>query len=60
MDRRKSTICMLALAVSPFAEAQPSARPRRIGFLAYSTSLAGRVYLAAFTDELAKLGWING
>jgi putative ABC transport system substrate-binding protein len=63
MDRRRSAIAMLALAAlasSTRAEAQPSARPRRIGVLGMSNPVAGRAYLAAFTDELAKLGWVEG
>jgi putative ABC transport system substrate-binding protein len=63
MDRRRSAIAMLALAAlgtSTLAEAQPSARPRRVGVLAYSNPAAGGAYVAAFTDELARLGWVEG
>jgi putative ABC transport system substrate-binding protein len=63
MNRRRSAIAMLALAAlakPTLAEAQPSARPRRIGVLAYSNPVAGRAYFAVFTDELAKVGWIDG
>jgi putative ABC transport system substrate-binding protein len=63
MDRRRSAIAVLALAglaMSPLVEAQPSARPRRIGLLAISNPVASRPYLAVFTDELTRLGWIDG
>jgi putative ABC transport system substrate-binding protein len=63
MDRRRSLIAMLALvalARSTLAEAQPSARPRRIGVLSYSNPVAARAVYAPFTDELAKLGWVEG
>jgi putative ABC transport system substrate-binding protein len=63
VERRKAAIGVLAvstLATSILALAQPSARPRRIGVLGMSNPVAGRAYLAAFTDELAKLGWVEG
>jgi hypothetical protein len=44
------------------AVAQQSARPRRIGILHDypQGDPEGRMQLAAFRDELAKLGWIEG
>jgi putative ABC transport system substrate-binding protein len=63
MNRRRSAIAMLALAAlgtSTLAEAQPSARPRKLGVLGMSNPVAGRDYVAAFIDELAKLGWVDG
>ena len=63
MDRRRSAIAMLSLAVlaaSPRVASQPSARPRRLGVLNLSNPVAGRASTAYFTDELAKLGWVEG
>ena len=62
MDRRKVAIAMLAVAaLAPSTlGAQPSAHPRRIGALSYANPVAGRAYRAVLTDELAKLGWIDG
>jgi putative ABC transport system substrate-binding protein len=63
MDRRRSAIAILSLAVSaasPRVASQPSARPRRLGVLYYSNPVAGRASIAYFTDELAKLGWVEG
>jgi putative ABC transport system substrate-binding protein len=63
MNRRRSAIAMLAfaaLATWPLAEAQPSTRPHRIGVLGISNLGASRAFLAVFTDELTKLGWIDG
>ena len=63
MDRRRSAIAMLALAAlgsSTFVEAQPSARPRRLGVLGMSNPVVVRTFMAAFRDELARLGWVEG
>jgi putative ABC transport system substrate-binding protein len=63
VDRRRLTVTILSLAVlmtSPGARSQDSARPRRIGVLAFSTPSSGRAYFASFRDELARLGWIEG
>jgi putative ABC transport system substrate-binding protein len=63
MDRRKAAITMLALSMSAtsiLALAQPSARPRRLGVLHFSNPAASRAVSAAFTHELAKLGWVDG
>ena len=63
MNRRRSAIAMLAfapLAASILAQAQTPTRPRRIGVLGLSNAVDGKAFLAVFTDELAKAGWVDG
>jgi putative ABC transport system substrate-binding protein len=63
MDRRKAAITMLGFATcaaSTRADAQPAARPRRVGVLSFSNPVVARAVYAPFTDELVKLGWVEG
>ena len=61
MNRRNSLAATLALACASFAAPLlAQEKPRRIGFLAFSNPAAGKAYLEAFSDALAKLGWIEG
>ena len=63
MNRRDTIVGLLALgafAGSLGVRAQSNQKPRRIGFLGLSNPAAGKAYLEAFSDALAKLGWIEG
>ena len=63
MNRRATIAALLALGASATAlgvRAQSSERPRRIGILGFANPVAGKAYLDAFADELAKLGWVEG
>jgi putative ABC transport system substrate-binding protein len=63
VHRRNSSIALAALvawAACPHVCAQQSERPRRLGLLGFSNPTSGREYLAAFSNELAKAGWIEG
>jgi putative tryptophan/tyrosine transport system substrate-binding protein len=50
----------LILATIHLAEAQQPKKVFRIGFLETSTASGIAVYVAAFQQELRKLGWIDG
>jgi putative ABC transport system substrate-binding protein len=48
------------LATAPAADAQPTGKIFRIGFLDSSTASGSAVLVDAFRQELSKLGWIEG
>jgi putative ABC transport system substrate-binding protein len=50
----------LFLANVPLADAQPTAKIFRIGFLDNSTASGMAVLVDAFRQELSKLGWTEG
>src|SRR5215813_13296766 len=61
--KRKITVLALSamlFALYPSAEAQQPKKVFRIGFLETSTAPGIAVYVAAFQQELRKLGWIDG
>ena len=63
MNRRDMIATLLALGslARPLGvRAQSEEKPRRIGILGYSNAVAGKAYVDAFSDELAKLGWVEG
>src|SRR5262245_42818015 len=54
------TVSVLLLALCFPAEAQRTGKIFRIGFLEVSTASGIAVFVAAFQQELRKLGWIDG
>ena len=54
------TLCAVLFAVCSSAQAQPTGKVARIGFLDNSTASGMAVLLDAFRQELSKLGWIEG
>src|SRR5215813_954960 len=61
--KRKITVLALSamlFALYPSAQAQQPKKVFRIGFLETSTASGIAVYVAAFQQELRKLGWIDG
>src|SRR5262249_38360535 len=59
----KLIICLLAAALlsnAHLADAQPTGKVFRIGFLDNSTASGMGVLVEAFRQELSKLGWIEG
>jgi putative tryptophan/tyrosine transport system substrate-binding protein len=61
--KKRITLWLLAtlfLANVSLAEAQPTGKVPRIGFLDNSTASGSAVRLEAFRQELIKLGWIEG
>ena len=54
------TLCAVLFAVCSSAQAQPTGKVARIGFLDNSTASGVAVLLDAFRQELSKLGWIEG
>ena len=52
--------CVMLFALWSSADAQPSGKVFRIGFLDSSTAASQAVLLEAFRQELSKLGWIEG
>src|SRR5262249_56231534 len=60
---RKTLIWLLAtflLTTATAADAQPTGKVFRIGFLDNSTASGMAVLVEAFQQELTKLGWIEG
>jgi putative tryptophan/tyrosine transport system substrate-binding protein len=60
--RRRFLVSGAALVFAPHVSAQRAQRPRRIGVMipfAESDAVA-QLQLAAFREELAKLGWVDG
>ena len=53
-------LCPLLFALCGFADAQQTGKIFRIGFLDPSNASSSAVRLAAFWQELRKLGWIEG
>src|SRR5262245_47007068 len=53
-------VCVTLFALSPLANAQPTGKIVRIGFLDSSTASGMRILVDAFRQELRKLGWIDG
>jgi putative tryptophan/tyrosine transport system substrate-binding protein len=53
-------LCALVFALGGFAHAQQTGKIFRIGFLDPSTASGSAVLVAAFVQELSKLGWIEG
>ena len=53
-------LCSLLLAPRSAVEAQQAGKMSRIGFLDPSNASSSAVRLAAFRQELSKLGWIEG
>jgi putative tryptophan/tyrosine transport system substrate-binding protein len=53
-------VVVVLLALGVLAEAQQTGKIFRIGFLDVSTASGNAVRLAAFRQELSKLGWIEG
>src|SRR5712692_6693079 len=61
MDRRAFVLAALAGAASPrTAFAQAMKKVWRVGYLSVATVEADRSWLAAFRDELRKLGYVEG
>ena len=61
--KKRITLWLLAnlfLATVSLADAQQPGKVFRIGFLDTSTASGSAVLLAAFQQELSKLGWIEG
>src|SRR5215510_3199538 len=59
----KLIMCLLAAALlsnAHLADAQPTGKVFRIGFLDNSTAAGMGVLVEAFRQELSKLGWIEG
>ena len=54
------TLCALLFAFCSSAAAQQTGKIFRIGFLDASTASGSAVLVAAFRQELRKLGWIEG
>jgi ABC-type uncharacterized transport system substrate-binding protein len=54
------TLCAVLFAVCSSAQAQPTGKVARIGFLDNSTASGVAVLLEAFRQELSNLGWIEG
>jgi putative ABC transport system substrate-binding protein len=60
MNRRHTSLALLALGVWPFgAQAQPRRIPL-IGFLGTTTQATQGAYATAFAQRLRELGWIEG
>ena len=57
---RSILVAMVLLALGVTAEAQQTGKVPRIGFLDPSTASGNAVRLAAFWQEMGKLGWIEG
>ena len=53
-------LCMMLLALCAPADAQHIGKIFRIGFLDPSTASSSSVLVAAFRQELSKLGWMEG
>jgi hypothetical protein len=61
--KKRITLWLLAtlfLANVSLADAQQTGKVARIGFLDPSTASGNAVRLAAFWQEMGKLGWIEG
>ena len=54
------TLCAMLCALCSSVNAQQTGKVLRIGFLELSTASGIAVYVAAFQQELRKLGWIDG
>src|SRR5215831_15821734 len=54
------TLCAMLFALCGSVDAQQTGKIFRIGFLEGSTASGIAVYVAAFQQELRKLGWIDG
>ena len=54
------TLCAVLFALCGSVDAQQTGKIFRIGFLELSTASGIAVYVAAFQQELRKLGWIDG
>jgi putative tryptophan/tyrosine transport system substrate-binding protein len=59
MRRREFIVATGAVAVLPLV-ARAQEGPRRLGFLGAATSQVGSSWLAALTERLRQLGWIEG
>jgi len=53
-------VCVTVFALSSPANAQPTGKIARIGFLDSSTASGMRILVDAFREELRKLGWAEG
>jgi len=54
------TLCAMLFALCSSADAQPTGKIFRIGFLDGSTASGMAVLVEAFRQELSKLGWVEG
>ena len=54
------TLCAMLFALCGSVDAQQTGKIFRIGFLEVSTASGIAVFVAAFQQELRKLGWIDG
>jgi putative tryptophan/tyrosine transport system substrate-binding protein len=54
------TLCAMLFVLCGSVDAQQTGKIFRIGFLEVSTASGIAVYVAAFQQELRKLGWIDG
>jgi ABC-type uncharacterized transport system substrate-binding protein len=54
------TLCAMLFALCDSVDAQQTGKVLRIGFLELSNASGIAVYVAAFQQELRKLGWIDG
>jgi putative tryptophan/tyrosine transport system substrate-binding protein len=55
-----SCLLITVLLITGLVDAQQTGKTFRIGFLDNSTASGSAVFLAAFRQELTKLGWIEG
>jgi putative ABC transport system substrate-binding protein len=61
MKRRDFIMLLGGAAAWPLAaRAQQAERTRRVGVLVQGRENPSQPYIAAFREELAKLGWIEG
>jgi putative ABC transport system substrate-binding protein len=61
MNRRAFVTGLGAVLAAPrAAEAQRSAEPRRLGYLASNTATLTRHLTDAFRQSLRELGWVEG
>jgi putative ABC transport system substrate-binding protein len=57
---RHLTLCAMLFALCPSAEAQPTGKIFRIGYLDTSTASGSAVLVEAFRQEMSKHGWVEG
>jgi putative ABC transport system substrate-binding protein len=61
LKRRRAVLAIALLGAAPcVALGQPSAKPRRIGFLGTGSAAGMAEWLDAFRDELRELGYVEG